>query len=186
MNPLATFYTNVRHIHLLTSALLLAGLCGTHIAQAQVHYSYSVDGSEVADSKTGLVWRRCSEGQSWGSGTCNGTAATYTQLQALEQAKTQTGWRLPNVNELSSITNVNESSSITKKTPNNPAINVTAFPATPSSYYWSASPYAGAPRAWCVSFGNGHADTGDVRDDHYHVRLVRNPCAMERVWVVGK
>jgi hypothetical protein len=62
------FRTNFRCAPLLTS-VLLAGLCSAHTAQAQARYSYSTDGSVVTDSKTGLIWRRCSEGQSWSAGT---------------------------------------------------------------------------------------------------------------------
>lgn len=164
MNPMTTFGTNFRLIHLLASVALLVGLCSARTAQAQARYSYSADGSEVTDSKTGLIWRRCSEGQSWSAGTCSGTAATYTHEQALAQAKAQTGWRLPNVKELSSITD---------KTRSNPAIDVTAFPATPSNYYWSASPYAGdAANAWFVYFGVGYVVNFN-RYGSYQVRLVR-------------
>jgi hypothetical protein len=146
----------------LAALSLLAGLAGT--AQAQARYSYSSNGSEVTDTKTGLIWRRCSEGQSWSAGACSGTAASYTHEQALAQAKTQTGWRLPNVKELSSLV---DSSRV------NPAIDITAFPATPSSWYWSASPFAGnAALAWGVNFGSGGVSL-NLRDGYGQVRLVR-------------
>lgn len=142
---------------------LLAGLAGA--AQAQARYSYSSDGSEVTDSKTGLIWRRCSEGQSWSAGTCSGTAATYTHEQALAQAKTQPGWRLPNVKELFSIID---------KSRSNPAIDATVFPATPSTYYWSGSPYKGNDAvAWDVNFDNGFVDLSSSRVNSSQVRLVR-------------
>jgi len=164
-----TLSSMFRPLHLLgqwlTSVLLLAGLCGVPTAQAQARYSYSADGSEVTDSKTGLIWRRCSEGQSWSAGTCSGAAATYTHEQALVQAQTQTGWRLPNIKELSSITD---------KSHINLAIDVTAFPATPpSSWFWSSTPYVkDASKAWDVDFYDGYA-SGDLRSNSYHVRLVR-------------
>ncbi|MBE0473845.1 DUF1566 domain-containing protein [Rhodoferax sp.] len=145
--------------------LVLAGAC-ISTAQAQARYSYSTDGAEVTDSKTGLIWQRCSAGQSWDGSTCNGTAATYTHEAALSYAKTQAqaGWRLPNVKELFSITD---------KTRSNPAIDVTAFPATPPSWYWSASPYAGdAADAWLVLFYYGGISYGN-RGDLNRVRLVR-------------
>jgi hypothetical protein len=164
MNRLTTFRTNFRP--LLVSVALLAGLCGGHTAQAQARYSYSAVGSEVTDSKTGLIWQRCSAGQSWSAGTstCTGTAATYTHEAALSFAKTQTGWRLPNVKELSSITD---------KSRSNPAIDVTAFPATPSSWFWTSSPYAGdAAGAWNVDFNDGGVYDGS-RSYGSQVRLVR-------------
>jgi hypothetical protein len=163
---MTTFCTNFRRIHLLTCALLLAGLCGAHTAQAQARYSYSADGTEVTDSKTGLVWQRCSAGQSWSAGTstCTGTAATYTHEAALSFAKTQTGWRLPNVKELSSITD---------KTRKNPAIDVTAFPAAPSGFFWTSTPRADdASGAWTVNFDNGFVFSGS-RGYTFQVRVVR-------------
>lgn len=110
-------------------------------------YSYSGDGSQVTDSKTGLVWQRCVAGMSWSGTTCTGTATTYTHEAALAYAKTQTGWKLPNVKELGSIVD---------RTRSNPAIDSTAFPATPAGYTWSASPYAGYSHdAWYVYFDDG-------------------------------
>ena len=167
MNLLGTLLPNLSPMHslgrLLTGVVLLAGLCGAHTAQAQSRYSYSTDGSEVTDSKTGLIWRRCSEGQSWGAGTCSGTVASYTHEQALAHAKTQTGWRLPNVKELSSITDKSRFS---------PAIDVTAFSATESNY-WTSSPYAGnAADAWRVDFSSGFVGNSR-RFFSYRVRLVR-------------
>lgn len=167
MNPMTTFYTNFCPIHLLVSVTLLMGLCGAHTAQAQARFSYSADGTEVTDSTTGLIWQRCSAGQSWSSGTvtCNGTAATYTHEAALSFAKTQTGWRLPNVKELSSITD---------KTRINPAIDVTAFPATPASWFWTSTPYAEAgSSAWHVGFSDGGVYSHYGRNHTLYVRLVR-------------
>ena len=163
---MTTFYPHFRPIYLLIGALLWAVLCGEHTAQAQARYSFSVDGTEVTDSKTGLIWQRCSAGQSWSAGTstCTGTAATYTHEAALSFAKTQTGWRLPNVKELSSITD---------KSRNNPAIDVTAFPATPANWFWTSTPYAGgASDTWGVYFSNGLVNNLS-RSSTYLVRLVR-------------
>ena len=66
----------MKRLHSLAATMLAAlALTGTALAQTP-RYSYSADGSEVTDSKTGLVWRRCAEGMSWSSGACTGTAAT--------------------------------------------------------------------------------------------------------------
>jgi len=151
------------------ATLLLSAACvlTTAPAQAQSRYSTSIDGSEVNDSQTGLVWRRCAEGMAWSGGTCTGTTATYTHEQALARAKTQSGWRLPNVKELGSIVD---------RTRSNPAIDVAAFPATSPNTFWSSSPYAGdAPDvggAWFVGFGNGSVHY-NLRSYSYAVRLVR-------------
>jgi hypothetical protein len=55
----------------------------------------------------------------------------------------------------------------------NPAINAAAFPSTPASYFWSATPVAGAHgSAWGVVFSAGYVTFGDVTDAGY-VRCVR-------------
>jgi len=134
-------------------------------AQA-ARYSFSTDGSEVTDAQTGLIWRRCSEGQTWdlATTTCTGTVTTYTHEGALTQAKTQAGWRLPNVKELSSLVDKSRVS---------PSIDMTAFPGTPSNYFWSSSPYAGnASYAWFVYFYYGLV-ISNLRTFNLHVRLVR-------------
>jgi hypothetical protein len=111
------------------------------IAASAQTYATSTDGTEVTDQKTGLTWRRCAEGMVLSGGTCTGTASTFTYKAALQQATSQassTGvaWRLPNIRELVSIVD---------KTRSNPAIDSTAFPSTPSSWFWSASTYADDP-----------------------------------------
>ncbi|MCI5218762.1 MAG: DUF1566 domain-containing protein [Candidatus Electrothrix sp. LOE2] len=127
----------------------------------------------VTDTKTGLMWKQCSEGQTFSIGSCNGSASTFTWQAALQQPGTvndaggfagHTDWRLPNIKELRSIVEEQCSS---------PAINATRFPNTPSSYVWSGSPYAGnSVYAWYVSFDYGYSNY-DFRVDNYAVRLVR-------------
>jgi len=159
---------------LATLLLSVACVLTTAPAQAQSRYSYSTDASEVTDSQTGLVWRRCSEGMAWSGSTCTGVATTYSHEAALAHAKTQTGWRLPNVKELASIADMSRI---------NPAIDPTAFPATSSGWYWSSSPKVGDSRyAWVVGFDygkvfggnrNGRINTGGTVDYYVAVRLVR-------------
>jgi hypothetical protein len=142
------------------------------VAASAQPFVFSVDGSEVTDQKTGLIWRRCSEGMSWDGSTCAGTASTFTHEAALQRAAAQassTGiaWRLPNVKELSSIVDRSRS---------NPAIDPAAFPATPPTSFWSASPkpYAGiSTYAWHVNFVSGNV-YGNYRINSDSVRLVRN------------
>jgi hypothetical protein len=126
----------------------------------------------VADTKTGLMWKKCSEGQS-GTDCSSGEAATYTWQQALQQAQTvnsggfagYSDWRVPNVKELVSIT---------EKQCVYPAINLTVFPNTPSVWwFWSSSPYAdNSGDAWIVYFENG-VSINDGKGSYGYVRLVR-------------
>ncbi len=148
----------------LLAALFLLGLLLMSASAWADRYSYSTDGSQVIDSTTGLTWQRCVAGMSWSGTTCTGTAATYTHQAALAYAKTQTGWKLPNIKELGSIVD---------RTRSNPAIDTTAFPATPAGYTWSASPCAGGSLSACyVGFGYGNVNY-DYRNYTYFVRLVR-------------
>ncbi|MGY6586912.1 MAG: Lcl C-terminal domain-containing protein [Wenzhouxiangella sp.] len=123
------------------------------------------DGSIVRHETTDLEWQRCSLGQTWDGSTCSGSASSYTWSAALQAAASAGGdWRLPNVNELASIA---EECRIS------PAINRVVFPNTPSSLFWSASPFAGVTGyAWLVSFGTG-GDLWDFEGNSRRVRLVR-------------
>jgi hypothetical protein len=151
----------------------------------QPRYIVSADGQEVTDRQTSLIWRRCAEGMNWNGSTCAGVASAFTHEAALQRAAAQassTGiaWRLPNVKELASIAD---------KSLSNPAIDPTAFPATPATlvnWFWSASaaavdgsPYAapcglyGIACAWYVDFNNFNAN-GGPRSVSGYARLVRN------------
>jgi hypothetical protein len=138
--------------------------------QAADRYTVSANGQEVKDNKTQLIWRRCPEGMTWSGDTCGGSASTMTHQAALQQAASQaadTGvaWRLPNVKELASIVDRSRS---------NPAIDTSAFPATPSNAFWSSSPYVGFTNyAWNVYFNYGVVYSYNNRNDSLPVRLVR-------------
>ena len=133
-------------------------------------YTISADGQEVTDSKTGLIWRRCSEGQTSTVSSCLGVAAPLTHEQALAQATSQTlatnvAWRLPNIKELASIAD---------KTKIDPAIDTVAFPATSSfRSFWASTPYVGsASLAWTIEFYAGEIFALGRQETRY-VRLVR-------------
>lgn len=138
-------------------------------SQTLPRYAVSADGLEVTDNQTKLIWRRCAEGMNWDGTTCAGIASTFTHEAALQQAAIQassTGiaWRLPNVKELASIAD---------KSFSNPAIDATAFPATPANWFWSVSPFVGVSNyAWNVSFWYGYVHSY-ARSSIDHVRLVR-------------
>ena len=150
-------------MNLAQKILIAAGLLLASPVLAQP-YSYSTDGAEVIDSKTGLTWRRCNEGLAWNGNTCAGTALRFTHEQALAHAQTQAGWRLPNVKELQSIVDRSRS---------DPAIDTIAFPGTPSWGHWTSSPDIRNPSyAWHNGFSTGGAGSCP-RSDADYVRLVR-------------
>jgi hypothetical protein len=133
-------------------------------------FTFSADGQEATDQATGLIWRRCAEGMAWANATCTGTALSFTHEHALLRAKSEAiasanAWRLPSVKELVSLVD---------RTRTSPAIDVAAFPATPSAWFWSSSPYAGdSYRAWYVYFGLGYVSTYGRNSGDGAVRLVR-------------
>jgi len=133
-------------------------------------YQIHGDGSTVTDTRTGLMWKRCSEGQTWDGSTCAGSASTYTWADALDHALTLTDgghddWRLPNRNELESLV---------EDCTYGPSINSDIFPGTPSSSFWSASPIAmDSVSAWAVYFGNGYSGSGSRSNFYLRIRAVR-------------
>lgn|GEM_PF-1767975 len=108
----------------------------------------------VLDKNTGLVWKKCSEGQTYNSlsGSCDGAARQFVSNEALafEGNINNTGyagykdWRVPNIKELSSIV---ESSCA------NPAINIVVFRNTPSGYFRSST--LSVDGFYCVNFADG-------------------------------
>jgi hypothetical protein len=133
-------------------------------------FTDSGDGT-VTDTVTGLMWKRCAEGQSWDGVTCAGSAPAMTWHGALQAAESATfashgDWRLPNIKELGSIV---------ERQCVDPAINLAVFPAAPSSHFWSGSPYAGdSYSAWGVYFYYGYGNgSGKGYGFSSYVRLVR-------------
>ena len=134
-------------------------------------FTINNDGT-VSDTKTGLTWKKCSEGQS-GVDCRMGAAATYTWQGALQQAQSVNNnggfagyknWRLPNMKELDSIV---------EKQCIDPSINLVVFPESQSSLYWSSSPYAvSSSGAWPVYFNVGYSYYRN-KNYNYFVRLVR-------------
>jgi hypothetical protein len=82
----------------------------------------------ITDTSTGLMWQKATAPE------------TYTWEQALTYCENLTlpaggysDWRLPNRNELQTIVDYSRY---------NPAINITFFPDTVASYYWSSTTLA--------------------------------------------
>jgi hypothetical protein len=106
-------------------------------------FQFYSDGT-VRHLKTELVWQRCLVGQVFSdNGTpdnftddsCFGNGATFTWGEALQVADSYPGWRLPDINELISITEMQCF---------DPAINLKVFPDTSGdTKIWSGSPFLG-------------------------------------------
>ncbi|MGH8475988.1 MAG: IPTL-CTERM sorting domain-containing protein [Methylococcales bacterium] len=150
-----------------------AASCFSDIAEStpsSAFYSGASNGV-VVHQGTGLMWARCSLGQTWSPTThrCDGTAASYTWTQALEAANHSTlagytDWRVPNLKEMTSIT---------ERRCFDPAINENIFPGTPTVFFWSASTYHSDPNsAWNVYSFNGVDHVGPKSGTNW-VRLVR-------------
>lgn len=166
------------------SACLLLAISGASQADCNpsilettptAHFTDHGDGT-VTHEKTGLMWKVCTEGQTWSSGACSaGTQIQFLWPEALDSANTanasggyagKTGWRLPNIKELASITELKCSGL---------AINTTIFPSTLANNYWSSSiDTENANNSLVIYFGDG----GDLSKPRYekessYVRLVR-------------
>lgn len=128
----------------------------------------------VTHKKTNLMWKVCSQGQTWAASNCRGTLISHTWDKALQTPETinTTGgyagfsdWRLPNIKELLTIVELKCLS---------PAVNTAIFFATPNKSYWSSSPLANvSDSAWFVDFAQGY-DSFNSRTANNYVRLVRD------------
>jgi len=124
------------------------------------------DGSIIRHEVTRLEWQRCSMGQTWDGATCQGEAVGYFWQEALYIAATTVGdWRLPNIRELESLV---------ERCRADPAINLQAFPNTPSVFFWSSTPSVRyGEDAWVISLIEGSDRLVFKGFDYYGVRLVR-------------
>jgi hypothetical protein len=153
---------------LIFSQLAISQTCKDSIVASTPGSRFSVNGQEVTDTKTGLIWQKCPLGKT-GSDCSAGSAQRLKWSAALQAAETdaqQAGkaWRLPNIKELRSIMEVKCVE---------PAINLTIFPNTNSSDFWSASPYANSSDdVWLVGFDYGYSGY-DYKGNSRYVRLVR-------------
>lgn len=176
--------------------VVLIGVCFSLSAHAQTcsnaaipestptsDFTFYHDGV-VTHNTTGLVWKRCLEGQVFSD---NNTPDNYLDdvctypddsigyptgwLEVLENVQTmnanggfasQVDWRMPNIKELQSIVEYCRF---------DPAINTDVFPGW-SLYAWSSSPVS-KPRSYTVYFGDGRT-SDDFRFLGKPVRLVRS------------
>lgn len=136
----------------------------------------------ITDTKTGLMWKRCSEGLS-GVNCEEGRTEQYKWDDAVKRFKDveyagYADWRLPTIDELKTLVQCskgvkNKDTGWCNKGSETPTINQQAFPNTEVTWFWSGSPYADdSDYAWYVYFGYGYSNV-DYRHNNYAVRLVR-------------
>ncbi|MEM7181193.1 MAG: putative Ig domain-containing protein [Spirochaetota bacterium] len=110
----------------------------------------------ITDNVTGLVWQKCSRGQTEDA-SCSGSALVADWQTALQYCKNLTlagkSWRLPSLKELLTI---RDRSVFT------PAIDSTYFPNTKDSSYWSSTTKSDeTSKGWRVNFDLGNYDFVD-------------------------
>ena len=121
----------------------------------------------VTDSKTALMWKQCSEGQSGSS--CTGSYIAQVWQTALNTANNSTfanysDWRLPSAKELQSLVETGC---------HNPAINTALFPNITIAGLWTSTTYApDASGAWVVYFDGGFVSING-KSSNFGVQLVR-------------
>jgi hypothetical protein len=163
---------------------------------AHGRYQSHTDGT-VTDTETGLMWKRCAEGQEWSDPSCEGEAVTPRwdavmpkgQQRAWPPFAGHSDWRVPTREELRSLvwcSNGTSRETAWEKTCSGkggwnipsgdyqrPTIDTVAFPDTPTTWFWSASMgNSAAAGVWRVSFGAGN-DFWGFRSVTGCVRLVR-------------
>lgn len=137
----------------------------------------------VKDNVTGLIWEgKDATGPRAGTNNYSNYHSSFGSTQAQMDAATNsygyvayvnstalcgyTDWRLPTADELESIVDYSKSYP-------GPTINITWFPNSADTGYWTSSPQAGRTAgAWLVYFGSAGEGPG-LRTDSAAVRLVR-------------
>ena len=167
--------TVVVWVMLLISLPVQAQTCNNAITSSAPDSRYTDNGDgTVTDKQTSLMWKQCAESQS-GPACATATAARFTWDSALQQPETvnttggfagHTNWRLPNIKELSTLV---------ERACYAPSINITIFPATPSSNFWSSTPGAySLGGAFYINFTYGDINGAPRYYDYFQVRLVRS------------
>lgn len=172
--------------------------CGDHVCDsgevaaicpADCKFSDNGDGT-VSDNTSGLVWLKCTLGQTLTSSDCSGTAVKYqycttddnscngdTDSGILDSGPaydacnalngmsfgSRTNWKVATKNELLTI----------QKIDSEPNIDDYYFPNTMSFCYWSSSGSAGYPAsAWYVRFDSGNTGYGGTKTQFMPLRCV--------------
>lgn len=122
----------------------------------------------VTDTRTGLMWMRCSLGQAWNGSTCVGFP-DYIRMNDRSRVPSKYAghddWRLPSLEELKGLVLPSHSS---------PAIDTTVFPNTGKNVYWtSTTDGARVDDLWQIDFTKGKTYCQEIMASAY-IRLVRD------------
>ena len=149
---------------------------------------YQVKDGLVRDTRTKLMWMRCSIGQHWNGSKCQGEIKRMDWWNAKTIAKNSqeqgyNDWRLPTKKELLSL--VYCSSGLPKKWNNSgrkcqgnykyPTIQQQVFPNTAQHYYWSTPhTHNKNKKSWKLHFlHGGNYDSNYNKVHNFQLRLVR-------------
>lgn len=123
-----------------TGVSIAHATCPSNVKKTTPDEAFTVHGDgTVTHNASGLMWQRCSLGQTWTGQTCEGTATGLILSDALKTAETNNfagyhDWRVPSRNEMESIVELGCW---------RPPINLNIFPNTPGTSgtsYWTSTP----------------------------------------------
>jgi hypothetical protein len=145
-------------------------------------YRVQKGGATINDTRTGLVWMRCSVGQTWSGAACEGRAEKLSLPDAMQRAADlNSAWRIPTSKELAGLrmclhdAEVGEQVGCPAWSARTKKLGL-AFPNRPDDRaYWTASTGVdGSPESILFDLMGplyGFSDAGD----RLYVLLVRDP-----------
>lgn len=164
------------HPRLLVNALAAGAILLIAVAIAaepEQRFTYPRDGV-VHDTRTDLLWMRCTIGQTPGNTRCLGDAEQLSWTEVISRVESLRGdgcaWRLPEFHELRSLLDTEE---------RDPAIDPTAFPDTPKGWFWTRTRAAGHSQHDCFVNFSGTGTTRCNMGGRLYVRLVADASCNE-------
>lgn len=141
-------------------------------------YTVDVDGLTITDNTTGLEWEKlCNNTANPGCLGINDVDTKYTWAQAFQKIADlntanfagRNDWRLPNMNELQTLTNWG-----LKLPAIDPVFNDGSTSFTLNDFYWVSNSYQELlSRAYVVGLSDGASDVGNKATGSFLVRAVR-------------
>lgn len=126
----------------------------------------------VRDTRSGLLWYRCSAGQSLLDGRCVGNPLVLDWQAAQDFTKEFSSvsgrtWRVPEYKEMKALS---------EKACDNPSYNPNAFPDLPIENFWTTTAQRGSPWQACSIYSHtGHGHCRSRRVDPMLFLLVSDP-----------